>query len=143
MLHLLIVILPVVFKDVQVSGQVVKLNLTQALQHKVVRTQCLVIMNHKSNQYSAILLKTNQGSEISTPQAFGLNLIVDHELIKGYPTISTPLIRRISQINQINQGYLTISTTFIRMSQINQRYLISSILPAANSPVACPPALLS
>lgn len=37
MLHLFIVILPVVLKDVQVSGQVVQLDLTQALRTQVRR----------------------------------------------------------------------------------------------------------
>ena len=37
MLHLFVVILPVVLKDVQVSGQVVQLDLTQALRTQVRR----------------------------------------------------------------------------------------------------------
>jgi hypothetical protein len=39
MLHLFIVILPVVLKDVQVSGQVMQLDLTQALKTQVQKKQ--------------------------------------------------------------------------------------------------------
>ena len=52
MLHLFVVILPVVLKDVQVSGQVMQLDLTQALKTQVRRKkhseQCTVVVDNNS-----------------------------------------------------------------------------------------------
>ncbi len=45
MLHLFIVILPVVLKDVQMSGQVMKLDLTQALKTQVKKTNKHTVSN--------------------------------------------------------------------------------------------------